>query len=245
MNKVPWSYSAKVLQSFIILGIVYIIVFFMLLLIQWLGYVKFTNDVNGDILKLATTLPFVAFYIMVFIGATAGFARSTIMARELPFNKILNSELKKRTMKSASIMTKIRSGATVDMDTPYLRAVDGLITARLPILPILEGDKVIGVITYYDIVKQLQSEIEKSPDNLGDVLKNLKVKDLKKEVSASPVKVNESENLKKVLDMMIKNHYNKLVVVKSLETNVYSGIVDVVDVTSELLVSEEGNDDQE
>ena len=137
----------------------------MLWFIENSGVIKFTSDVNGDILKLTTTLPFVALYILVFIGATAGFARSAIVAKELPFSKILDQELKRKTMKSATIMTKIRSGATITQDTPYLHAVDRLIAARVPILAIVgEGNKVGGVVTYYDIVKQLQLEMEKNPN---------------------------------------------------------------------------------
>ena len=238
------QYSKEAIMAFIILGVAYLVILAFLWGIGGFKETAFADDIDGDILKLTTTLPFVALYILVFIGAAAGYARSAIVAKELPFSKALNQELKKKTMSSATIMTKIRSGATIKKDTLYLKAVDRLVSARLPILAVVgDGNKVDGVITYYDIVKQMQSEMEKDPEaRIGELCK-IRVEDIKKEVSSMPVVVSESDNLKDVLDTMIKHKYNRLVVVKNKEGNIYSGVVDIFDVTSELLGSEEDGEE--
>ena len=245
MNKISkLQYSKEAIGAFILLVVAYLVILDMLWIIEKSGVINFTTDINGDILKLTTSLPFVALYMLVFIGAAAGYARSAIVAKELPFNKFLNQELKKKKMSSATIMTKIRSGANIKKDTPYPQAVDRLIAARLPILAVVgEGNKVEGVITYYDIVKQLQSEMEKNPEAQVGTLSKLHVEDIKKEVSSMPVVVSESDNLKEVLDTMVKHKYNRLIVVNNKDENVYSGVVDIFDVVSELLGSEEDSEE--
>jgi CBS domain-containing protein len=241
MNKISkLQYSKEAIGAFVLLVLAYLVILVVLWLIEDSGVVHFTTDINGDVLKLITALPFVALYILVFIGATAGYARSAIVAKELPFNKYLNQELKKKKISSATIMTKIRSGASIKKDTPYPQVVDRLISARLPILAVVgEKNKVEGVITYYDIVKQLQSEMEQHPEAQISALSQIHVENIKKEVSSIPVMVAESENLKDVLDTMVKHRYNRLIVVKDKDDNVYSGVVDIFDVISELLGSEE------
>lgn len=234
-----WQYSTRVFLAFGILIVSYIIIFYMLYFVEKSGAITFTSDINGDLLKLTTTLPFVAFYVLVLVGATAGIARSAVMARELPFGKHLSQELTRKTMKGASIITKIRGGATITQDTSYGTAVNSLIAARVPILPILEDkNKVKGVLTYYDIVKQLHKEIVSNPNTSIRQLSNLLVGDIDREESKA-VTVTESDNFKTVLNQMIKNKYNRLIVVKDQNGNAFSGIVDVFDITSELLDSEE------
>ncbi len=238
--KIPWQYSRQVFTAFGLLIVVYIVIFWMLWGLQRLEAITFTTEIKGDILPLLASLPFVAFYIVVFLAATAGFARGAIMAKELPFNKILQAELKTRTMERATIMTKIRSGATVTTDTSYSRALDTAISARLPILAVVGKDKKVeGVVTFHDIVKKMRDELgkEDSPEPLGERLGKLRVEDLGPN---SPVVVTDSDKLNIVLEKMIKNQFTRLIVVKDEETKAYAGAVDVLDVASEIL---EGNDE--
>ena len=232
--KIPWQYSRQVFTAFGLLFVTYIITFWMLWGLQHLDGISFTTTITDDILPLITSLPFVAFYIIVFIAATAGFARGAVMAKELPFGKIMQAELKKRTMKQASIATKIRSGATVKMDTPFIRALDTVITARLPILAVVgDNQKVEGVITNHDIIERVQQEIERVDDtsSLGERLAKLKVRDLN---PRQPDTVTNSTELSLVVDRMIKNQRTKLIVLKDDESKIYAGTVDVLDITGEI-----------
>jgi CBS domain-containing protein len=238
--KIPWQYSRQVFTAFGLLIVVYIVIFWMLWGIQRLGAITFTTEIKGDILPLLASLPFVAFYVVVFLAATAGFARGAIMAKELPFNKILQAELKMRTMERATIMTKIRSGATVTPDTSYSRALDAAMSARLPILAVLgEDKKVEGVVTSHDIIRKMQEELGKEDDKepLDARLAKLRVQDL---APRSPVVVTDSEKFNNVLEKMTNNHFTRLIVVKDEETKAYAGAVDVLDVASEIL---EGTDE--
>lgn len=238
------QYSREAIMAFVILGVAYLVILAFLWGIGGFKETAFADDIDGDILKLTTTLPFVALYILVFIGATAGYARSAIVAKEMPFSKVLNQELKKKTMSSATIKTKIRSRATIKKDTPYLQAIDRLISARLPILAVVgDGKKVEGVITYYDIIKHLQSEIEKNPDNKLSTLSGIHVKDIIKEVPDVPVVAAESDSFEEVLNTMVKHQYNRLIVVENKSSNVYSGVVDIFDITSELIGPEEESEE--
>jgi hypothetical protein len=59
-----------------------------------------------EVFPLLMSLPFVAFYLVVLLAATAGYARSAIVADKLSISKMFETELAQRTMKSASIKTK-------------------------------------------------------------------------------------------------------------------------------------------
>ncbi len=226
------QYSRQALTAFIVLLITYGLIVGMLTLLQNGGILKFSTETKGDLLPLMASLPFVALYLLVLIAATAGFARGAIMARTLPFNQILKSELQQRKMEGAAIKTKIRSGEQVTKDTPYLRALNNVISSRVPILAVIGNDKkVAGVITNDDIIRKLQEEIDKNdPTTLDERLKKLAVKDLH---PRDPVVATINENLQEVLGSMIRHQFTKLIVVDE-RSNSFAGTVDALFLVGEL-----------
>jgi len=217
-----------------------LIVGMLVLLHNW-GILKFSTDEKStDLLPLMASLPFVALYLVVLIAATAGFARGAVMAKMLPFNQVLKSELQERGMDGAAIKTKIRSGGQVTKDTSYLRALENVYSSRVPILAVIDGDsKVTGVITDHDIIRKLQDEIDRNePKTLESRLRNLKVQDLHPRV---PIVATDDENMQDVIGSMIKNQFTKLIVVKDKNSNSFTGTVDVLDLVGEFFEGDPGD----
>ncbi len=256
------EYSKQAIYAFFILLLAYFLLVGCLWLLQVNQLINFRTEVNGDILPLMASVPFVALYLLVLIAATAGYARGAIMAKELPFKQILKQELKDKKMSSAPIKTKTRSTAMVYDDTPFMWALNDIISARISILPVIdkERNEVKGVITSTDFLKKLQEELkflqektapgdEKTdspalPDNqYRQIVKNLqkrleecKVKDLKPQ---NPVVVNSNENLHGVMHKMIENQFTKLIVVGN--DNSFSGTVDALDLIGEIYENDNEN----
>jgi CBS domain-containing protein len=237
-STLKWMYSTRAFLALFALVVVYGIIFGLLWGLQAQGEVTFTKDVQGDVLKTVTTLPLVAVWILILLGATAGFARSALMTKFLPFKQALAN----KTVDSASIMLKIRCDTTAKKDDSLAKVLNKLLVARLPILAVVDDkNSVIGVITYQDVVKKMQAEYEKSQDlndsSLTHKLDALKVSDIIDLDSASPVLVKESADLKSTLDIMIRYRFHKLIVVKDDQKNTYSGTIDIRDIVGEILES--------
>ena len=231
-----WQYSRQVLTAFIILSVTYLLLVGVLLLVHHLDAISFDTDTQGGdyLLRVAVSLPFMALYLLIFIAATAGFARGAIMARGLPFNQVIKQELQKKTMQGENIITKIRSGSTVTPETSYLRALHTSISGRLRIMAVVDPDnRVMGVITSRDILSKLQEETDKQSDHgqLFENLANITVADLK---PRRPVVALTSDNLETVMSRMITHQFTKLVVVDNEETLFFRGTVDMLDMAAEI-----------
>jgi len=257
------EYSKQAIYAFFILLLAYFLLVGCLWLLQVNQLINFQTEVNGDILPLMASVPFVALYLLVLIAATAGYARGAIMAKELPFKTVLKQELKDKKMSSATIKTKTRSTAMVYDDTPFMWALNDIISARISILPVIDKEKneVKGVITSTDFLKKLQEELkflqekntasrDGTPDSTAmadnqyrQIVKNLqkrleecKVKDLNPQ---NPVVVNSNENLHTVMHKMIEKQFTKLIVVGN--DNSFSGTVDALDLIGEIYENDNGN----
>ncbi len=231
MNK---QYSKHALKAFAVLLLTYLLILSILTFLQIVEIVEFSTETQGDLLPIMVSLPFVAFYLLVLIAATAGFARGAKMAKALPFKMILEDELKRRSMGEAGIKTKIRSGSQVMANTPYLTALTTVISSRVSILAVIDSDnKVKGVITSNDIIRKLQEEVDKDDtSNLYDRLKKLKVVDLK---PRTPEVAAVGENLLGVIERMIQEQFTKLIVVKDKHSYSFTGTVDVLDLVGEIV----------
>ncbi|MEP6849054.1 MAG: CBS domain-containing protein [Acidobacteriota bacterium] len=239
-----FNYSWKALGAFA----AFLAIFgLMVALLWWLDKLGATCYINlpekADLFSLLTTLPFVAFYLVVLIGATAGYARSAIVADTLPISKMFDAELSKRTMNSASIKTKVRSGGQIKADDTFSRAMDNLISSRVPILAVVDDDnKVTGVVTGVDIMKMLQTELDKTDGTpLTDRLENILVKDLQ---PRPPVVAATSDNLRQVAFKMIVNQFTKLIVVQDASSMKFAGTVDMLDLVSEIFDGDEEKKNQ-
>ncbi len=258
-----WEYSKQAIGAFFILMFAYFLLVGCLWLLQINQLIYFQTEVKGDILPLMASMPFVALYLLVLIAATAGYARGAIMAKELPFKTILKQELKDKKMSSATIKTKTRSSAKIYEDTPFMWALNDIISARISILPVIDKEKneVKGVLTSADFLKKLQEELkilqeeniapgEKTADpaaltdikyrqivkNLQKRLEECKVRDLNPQ---SPTVVNSSENLHAVMHKMIEKQFTKLIVVD--KDNSFTGTVDALDLIGEIYENDNGN----
>lgn len=230
------EYSKQAIQAFLVLLVTYVVMLLLLTFLQQWGLIKFKPELNGDLLPLIASLPFAALYLLVLVAATAGYARGAIMAKALPLNQVLKTELQGMKMEGAAIKTRIRSGGQVKVDTPLFSALNNMISSRVPILAVLDNDnKVSGVITSHDIMRILQEQVEKNePTTLHDRLKNMKVQDLQ---PTTPVVATVDENLQDVIGNMIRNQFTKLIVVKDRQSNIFSGTVDVMDLVGEVFDS--------
>ena len=85
-------YSWTTLGAFVLLFVAYIGLVYVLWLLNGTGVIKFDTEVSGDVLKLIASLPFVAFYLVVALAATAGYARGAIVMKTIPITQVLNRE---------------------------------------------------------------------------------------------------------------------------------------------------------
>ncbi len=225
-------YSRQAIVAFLTLLATYALMVWMLTGLDSCGYVKFQTNTGGDLLPLMASLPFAALYLLVLLAATAGYARAAIVARSLPFNQILKSELEERKMDGASITTKIRSGGQVQPDTPFISAMNNITSSRVPILAVIGSDgKVTGVITDHDIMRTLQTEFEKpDPATLCQRLKDLRVKDMP---PRKPVFAGINQSLQQVIQTMLRHQFTKLLVVDDKQPDTFLGTVDVMDLVGE------------
>src|SRR3712207_1238236 len=148
-------YSRRALQAFLILLVTYASLVLMLVLLHGRGVVTFSTSLDGSLIPLVNSLPFVALYLLVLLAATAGYARGQIMSKRLPFSQLLKEELSSSRMESAGIKTKIRSpGGKIGEETTLREALGAATSARLPILAVVDQqDAVTGVITSHDLLQ--------------------------------------------------------------------------------------------
>lgn len=85
-------------------------------------------------------------------GTTAG-----IVSERDFIKKICAKELAVSQVKVSDIMSKILTTATPD--TPIEVAVQRMVNHKVRRLPILEGDKVVGIITVTDLAKHLRTTL--------------------------------------------------------------------------------------
>ncbi|MGD0152861.1 MAG: CBS domain-containing protein [Thermacetogeniaceae bacterium] len=237
-------YSKNALYAFLTLLATYALMVIILSLLQFYHILTFQTNITNDLLPLITSLPFVALYLVIFLAATAGYARAAVMANELPFNVLLKNELKERSMACATIKAKIRSGVQINNDTSLLDAVNTIITSRIPILAVIDKDsnKVTGVITSQDLLQGLRDEFKIVRDalkndpgqvSIKDVLATIDNMNINKLISP-PTTVNTGNDLQNVLDTMIKNQFTKLIVIDE-DTKTFSGTIDVLDLVTEIV----------
>lgn len=231
-----FDYSLKSLSAFAVFMLTFGLMVALLWWLNHLGIYCFINSAEKpDVFSLLTSLPFVAFYLVVLLAATAGYARSAIMADKLPISKMFEAELQQHTMKNASIQTKVRSGGQVKEDDNFVRALNNLISSRLPILAVVDDkNSVTGVITANDLMIRLQNELDKSlPQTpLQETLTSIKISDLKPRV---PVVAVTTENLRQVAEKMTGNQFTKLIVVENQVSMKFAGTVDMLDLVGEIL----------
>jgi CBS domain-containing protein len=184
-------------------------------------------------------MPFIALYIVILIGFTAGYAQSAFAAKSLGLIPSVKQKLRTRSMESFNIKRNIYTDPVVTMDTPFLSVLEKVNKSRLPILAIVEDEKIEKVITMHDIMQELTgkiSEFEKSlhkPDHkdLFTMLDEMKVENLK---SKELVSVKENQNLDSALDKMMQHQITKLVVMDEAGKTCV-GTINLFDIMSELL----------
>lgn len=225
------NYSKSAGLAFLFLFGAYLLLLSVLWLLQARGIVTFQQELNGDILSLLRSLPFAAFYLLVLIAATAGYARGAVMAKELPLFTMLKSDLQRKNMVQVSLSNAIRSGGELQEEQSLLCAVNGLLASRIPILPVMDSEKKFTrVITSQDVLRKLQEVLLKKneADDLGKRLEAITLKDLVP--AREPVSVKASDPLYTVLGRMVNTNLTKLVVVDDQDNKQFVGTVDALDI---------------
>jgi CBS domain-containing protein len=238
-------YTWPTVGAFVLLVVAYVAMVYILWVLNKDGVIGLETEVNGDVLKLIASLPLVAFYLVVFLAATAGFARAALVMKTIPLTQVLSKELKNKTMESSTIQTKIRSGGQVGKDTSFLRALNNVTSSRLPILAVVEMDpetkkeRVTGVVTADDFLRKIEEEADKRPGpndpSLSERLEGLTVDDLK---PRKPTVVTSDQNLQSIIDTMLKEQFTKLIVVEDKQSMKFKGTLDVMDMMGEIFVED-------
>lgn len=226
-------YSSERLLAFIILLLAYCVIFGLL----WGAdpdVIDFSSVTGLE--KMLISIPFVALYVVILIGVTAGYARAAFAAKALGLMRAVRQQLRTMSIEDVSIKSKIRSDSVVTMDTPFLRTLEKVITARLPILPVKEGEKVFRVITIRDILQELTHQInmvreESQTEELFTRLNRLKVKNLNPRLLMA---CKEDDNLDSVIEKMMRNQFTRLAVMDK-DGTACIGTIDLFDVMSEIL----------
>lgn len=231
-------YSQERLLAFLVLLVAYGVVFGLLLAAKEAGAISFPASEVPIVERTLAGIPFIALYVVILIGVTAGYARAAFAARSLGLMRAVQQQLRTRSMGTASIKSKIRSDSVVTMDTPFLRTMEKVVTARLPILPVREKEteKIYKVITIRDVMQMVTHQIhsveeEKQTEKLYDRLAELKVESLSPQ---DLVSCNEDDNLGSVVDKMMQNQFTRLVVLRK-DGKACRGTVDLLDIVSEIL----------
>jgi len=227
-------YSTERLIAFLVLFIAYGVIYGLLWGIEYAKIVAFP-DVTG-LEDIFVSPPFIALYVVILLGVTAGYAQSLFAARALGLIKAIRQQLRGMSMEDVNIMSKIRSDSVVTMDTPFLRTLEKVITARLPILPVKEDDKVSRVITIRDIMQELTNQIntvreESRTEELFTRLNGLKVNNLNPRLL---VTCREDDDLNSVIEKMMRNQFTRLVVMNK-DGTASIGTIDLLDIMSEVL----------
>lgn len=231
-----FEYSKRVLTSFIVFLLSYVGIIYLLVHLHTLSIFQLPQpDMSkGEIFPMLTSLPFMAFYLVVLLAATAGYARSAAMAEKLPISKLFKAELQKRSMKSPSITTKVRSGIQTYLDENIVIALNNLISSRLPILAVInDQNKVIGAVTGHDLSRKLIKEFENhNAIPFEEKIKEITVKDCDYKIT---IFATINENLKEVTEKMIKHQLTKLIVVEDEISMKFVGTIDMLDLVSEII----------
>jgi CBS domain-containing protein len=235
-----WSdLSDKTKQSIVIFSLLTIAYFIIFLLIKWKSGITFTTNLEDNIMNLVTTLPLIALYILVFIGATAGVANSAKMLKSLPINTMINKELDKRYMSDKCIKGRVRYVTKLKEDSKFEEVLASFVYAKIPIIPIVKDKEATGVITYRDI---LNTVYKSEKDNkLADLSKKT-AKELYEGESGQLITVKDTDTLKTVLGKMLENRYHKLIVID--ENKNFRGMVDIMDILGELFSNVEEDDSE-
>jgi CBS domain-containing protein len=236
-----FEYSKKTLLAFIAFLVGYGLLVGLLWMLAANGLFPLSESrANENTVTLLLSLPFVALYLVVLLGATAGYARSQIMADKLPLNKMLASELGKRTMNGASIRTTVRNAAKLSSDDTLPRAITTIVSSRLPILPVVDtNDRVIGVVSHSDLARRIQSELD--ADSPGDLDARLRAAKISTIMQSPPVVASSDETLSNVVERMLKEQFIRLVVVENEAGMKLSGTIDMLDLVGEVY---KGNGDE-
>lgn len=220
-------YSREAYRAFFILLATTFLVGIGLVILKNLGICGFAQDMT-TLDGMIFSLPLTAVYIVVFLAATAGYARAKYMIDDLPFNQRLNQELKGKSMEKASIKAKIRAGIQVTEYSTLAEAINNLISSRISILAVVDGeDHIQGVLTSQDILLRLQEMLKSEP-----AMKNLAQQNIGPLLTRTPVTAECREDLQSVMNKMIKHQFTKLVVADS--EGKFSGTVDAMDLIAEI-----------
>lgn len=229
-------YSKNAYTAFGILMGAYFVMLMCLIFLHKLGICSFQSAMNS-LDGFIYSLPMIAFYLVVFIACTAGYANGKYMLKELPISKILNQQLKEKSMAGASIKMKIRAGNQISEEASYLDAVSNVVSSRIPILAVVNQDnKLSGLITGTDLLVILEEILKAGDSNSLELLKNKKVNEIKTSIDKATL-ANSTDNFNVVLNKMIKNQYTKLVVVD--ENDTFSGTLDAMDLITEIIEDSE------
>lgn len=224
-----YKFSKDAVKNFILLLVIYLIICVMLVALHNWGICNFTIEMNS-LDNIIFSLPMVALYLLVFLAATAGFARGKYMLEKLPLNMRLQQELKTRTMERANIKAKIRSGSQVKLKDSFSDALNNLVASRLSILAVIDNkNEVTGVLTSTDLLLYIQEKLKDNEENQLLDLHNVKVSDLK---LSEPKAVEVHEQLQSVIETMIQHQHPKLIVT---DKGKFSGTVDSLDILAELI----------
>lgn len=220
-------YSRDAYRAFFILLITTFLVGLGLVLLRNLEICTFSRDMT-TLDGMIFSLPLIAIYIVVFLAATAGYARAKYMIDELPLTQRLNQQLKNKSMEKASIKAKIRAGVQVTEESTLSDALNNLISSRISILAVVDRDNhILGVVTSQDILLKLQ-EIFKTESELS----RFGQQKIGPFLTRTPVTADCGEDLQSVVNKMIKHQFTKLVVADS--EGKFCGTVDSMDLMAEI-----------
>lgn len=220
--------SKDSMKTFCTLLITYFIISGGLLGLHYLGICNFQVELT-TVENIIFSLPMFALYLLVFLAATAGYARGKYMLEKLPLSTRLKQELDTRSMAAASIRTKVRAGSQITAQHTFFDVVNSMVSSRISILAVVDDqDNIQGVITATDLLLFLQKTLKDCGENLYG-LRDATVNDLHPSV---PVSVSVDDKLQSVTESMIRNQFSKLIVA---DGGKFSGTVDALDVLAELL----------
>lgn len=223
--------------TFVVTIVAYFILAAGLLGLAQLKWIAFSNTAIGNLEDFLTTLPAIAFYLLVSLAALAGWARGVAMFSELGLGASIKSFMTKKKLSAATVQSQLRGGAraTVAADTTLKDALHDILTARLDILPVVADGKVTGVITMHDIAKKLDEEMRAPQAARWAEVGALTVSALKPQGPVTSVKPDDT--LAVVLQKMVPERRTKVVVTDSAGALV--GTLDLFDLVAEMLRDEE------
>lgn len=201
-----------------------------------LGWITFDKTAIANLEDFLTSLPAIAFYLLVSLAALAGWARGVAMFSELGLGASIKSFMSKKKLSSATVQSQLRGGAyaTVAPDTTLKDALHDILTARLDILPMVADGKVTGVITMHDLAKKLDEEMRAPQATRWAEVGTLKMSALKPQGPVTSVKPDDT--LTVVLQKMVSERRTKVVVADSAGALV--GTLELFDLVAEMLKDE-------